>query len=372
MLSVMAWAAGLAGPVLAQPVDLPPAAPIMVELVTPVNDDLGHYMPVAVSGSYAFMGVIASAAPVTSVTVGTAPAVLYPINYRVFQAPGNYHVIGFRAWVFLEPSWTVQVSVLDQGGERVQVPFLPDANVTMSRLNFWRQRQPNDAFVALRTSVGHAMLGHYDLALPTLNTFVDTQPQYPVGQHLRALTYWDMDDWDGALADLQAVVAGAPDAYAPRVDLARLLHSMGDWDNAMVHYETALEIRPNAAEAHYLLGQALREQGDLELALEQQQLALAAFPEFPDADYEMGVIQAEQGNNDQAFYRFRQATRSNPRSGDPYMALARMYYNRGNYPQAWRMVQRAERYGAVAPPGLIDALSDAMNEPYSALRARGY
>ena len=366
MACAVAWLAVVWRPAMAaEAVVLPPAPPIMVELITPPSDELGHYLPLDTSGSYPLMGAVASASPITAVTVGVAPAVLYPLKYRVFQAPDGYIVTGFRAWVFLEPNLPLRITVLDQAGNLQDASFLPDGDAAMSRFNFWRQRTSEDPFVALRASVGHAIQGDDNLALPTLDLLVSLHPEYPVIRHLRALTRWDAGDWDGALADLQAVVAAAPDAYAPQVDLARLLHSMGNYPDAIAQYQAALNLVPAAAEVHYLLGQALREQNNLDTASLQEQAALQAYPDFPNANYELGVILAQQGNTDQALYRFQRAAQVNPQSGDVVMALARMYYTRGDYPRAWRMVQRAERWGTAPPKSLTDALTQKMKEPHS-------
>jgi tetratricopeptide (TPR) repeat protein len=366
-LPMGAWAQVL----VAQPAAAQQVLPIMVDLITPPSDDLGHYMPISLAGSYAVQGAVASTSPVTSVLVGNAPAVLFPVNYHVLNAPSGYVVTGFRAWVFLQPTTLMAVSVRTQAGDTRDASYLPDADTTIARLSFWRQTLPEEPYVALRAGVGNAILGQYPLALSEFNRVLGVYPDLGLARQMRALTLWDMGDWNGALADLQALVAAAPDAYSPQVDLARLLHTMGNYDAAIAHYQTALDLMPNAAEAHYLLGQAMRENGDPVLASSQQEAALQDNPGLPDAQYELGVISAEQNNTDQAFYRFQRAVENNPRSGDALLALSQMYFARGEYPRAWRMLARAEKWGAVAPPAYLDALNANMSEPYNSLHHHG-
>lgn len=339
--------------------------PMIVELITPPSDDLGHYAPIATADVYPVMGAVASAQPLQGVLVGEVPAVMFPLNYQVQNAPDNYLITGFRAFVTLTPRAPIGVTVTDSANNILEAAYLPDGAATLQRLTFWRARQPGDPFLLLRLSAANAVAGDYALALPGLDTFVDNYPQYGIGRHLRALTHWDMGNWNLALADLQFLVDNYPEAFPPHLDLGRLLHTMGDYQLAMVHYEHALSMAPTSPEANYLIGEAYRETGNLVEASLAQEAALEHDPTLSPALYAQGLVEAEQGDVDDAMVYMQRAVQRNPRNGEAYLALAQLRYSRGDYPRAWRALQRAERWGGLPDPAFVGALQDRMNEPLS-------
>lgn len=339
--------------------------PMIVELITPPSDDLGHYAPIATADVYPVMGVVASARPLQGVVVGDVPAIMFPLNYQVLDAPEDYLITGFRAFVTLTPTTPMAVTVTDLANNILDAAWLPDGAATLQRLTFWRTRQPYNPFLLLRLSAANAVAGDYGLALPGLDTFVANYPQYGIGRHLRALTHWDMGNWNLALADLEFLVGNYPEAFPPHLDLGRLLHTMGDYQLAMAHYQHALSMAPTSPEANYLIGEAYRETGNLVQASLSQETALEYDPTLSPALYAQGLVQAEEGDVDDAMYYMRRAVQRNPRNAEAYLTLAQMRYNRGDYPRAWRDLQRAERWGAVPDPAFVAALTDRMNEPFS-------
>ena len=64
------------------------ARPVIVELLRPQSDDLGHYVAFVGPISFPIMGVVASYTPATKVIVNGVSAVLFAV----------YHV---NAWLFL-------------------------------------------------------------------------------------------------------------------------------------------------------------------------------------------------------------------------------------------------------------------------------
>ncbi|MDX6744460.1 tetratricopeptide repeat protein [Actinocorallia sp. A-T 12471] len=90
-------------------------------------------------------------------------------------------------------------------------------------------------------------------------------------------------DLEGALADLDAVIAadpGYPDYY---VDRGNLLAKLGREDDALADYRTAARVGPPFAEAYYNCAEIGYARGDLEGALADLDYALELDPDFVDA-----------------------------------------------------------------------------------------
>lgn len=354
---------GCVMPALAQGYVDQTAQAIYVDVLTPPADDVGHYVPIVSSEAYPVMGAAASKNPIESVTVDGVPAVLFPLNYQVTNAPTDWHVVGFRALAFLQPTSPLRVSVRDSSGQFRDAAYLPDQGKTLERMTFWHTWRPGDIFLNMRDAAAQAAAGNYDVGLPALDYIVANYPEYAIARHLRALVHWDMGHWNTALADLQFLVNNYPDAYPPHLDMGRLLHTMGDYDNAIAHYQHAVDMVPTSAEAHYWLGTAARESGNLVLASSEQEAALQYDPTLASANYEQGLIQAEQGDVNDAMYYMRRSVVTNPRNADAYLALAVLRYNRGEYRRAWRALHRAEDLGGVPNPDFVAALDHNMAEP---------
>lgn len=337
---------------------------IFVDLLRPVSDDLGRYMAVNSAGSYPIMGVVASQQPVTRVTVGGVEALVFPVNYGVFGAPASFPVYGFRARVFVEPFTPLRVTVVDAEGNFRDASYLPDRPNTLQRIQFLLQQLPGDPFTQLRMANANAQAGNLDLALPMFDTFVDNNPDFGIGRHLRGLTLLDYGRVDDGVADLQWLTDNVPEAVVPRLDLAEAQHEVGDYQPALANYQEVLLLRPDSAETHLLMGQAVRESGGmLPQALELQGQALEQDPTLSDAHYEVGLNHAQRGEYNEALASMQQSVQDNPRNAQAHLAMAQLRYQRRDYRRAWKEMRRAVRWGAVPDPDFVRALNAAMPEP---------
>lgn len=340
------------------------ARPVIVELLRPQSDDAGHYVAFAGPLSFPIMGVVASSAPATSVTVNNVPAAPFAVNYRPQGTQDGMVITGFRATVFLNGNSLLRVVATDEAGNVGDASYLPDDANTLQRLQFWQVTAPGNFFNSLRLANAHAWVTDMATALPLYERFLTQEPDFLVGRHLRALAQMDMGNPKAALADLNFVVNAAPEVWPPRMDLALALYQTGDLQGAADQYRLVLETQPDLAEAHLHLGQVLLDLGNLPDAALQQEEAVADEPAMADANYQLGQSQAQRGEYDRALYSMTKAVRLNPRSGDAYAALAQIRYQRGDYRRAWQMVDRARRWGAESDPGFVAALRDRMVRPH--------
>lgn len=345
---------------------------VVVELLRPQSDDLGHYVAFAGPISFPVMGVVASFTPATSVIVNGVPAALFPINYMPIGIEPGMGITGFRATVFLNGNSPLRVVATDQQGNLRDVSYLPDDAATLQRLQFWLTTAPGDLFNSLRMANARAWVGDMTTALPLYDRFVGLQPNFLAGRHLRALANMDMGASQAAIPDLDFIVGQASDVWPPRMDLALALYQVGDLEGAAAEYQAVVAMRPDVAEANLMLAQVLADQGNQVAASLAQEAAVEVAPASPDANLVRGISLAQQGQYDDAMVALGRTVAANPRDARAYLGLAYLRFQRGDLRRAWREVERAERWGATPDPAFLQSLSARMPRPYRTPKPRNY
>lgn len=92
-----------------------------------------------------------------------------------------------------------------------------------------------------------------------------------------------MGDAEGALADLDAVIAADPGYADPYLDRGNLLHRLGRLEEALADYETAMRVGPPFPEPYYNRSEIRYARGDLAGALADLDHAIELDPGFTDA-----------------------------------------------------------------------------------------
>ncbi|MFD1536448.1 tetratricopeptide repeat protein [Nonomuraea guangzhouensis] len=92
-----------------------------------------------------------------------------------------------------------------------------------------------------------------------------------------------LGDAEGALADLDAVVAADPGYPDPYLDRGNLLHRLGRLEEALADYETAMRVGPPFPEPYYNRSEIRYARGDLAGALADLDHAIELDPGFTDA-----------------------------------------------------------------------------------------
>lgn len=338
--------------------------PVVVELLRPQSDDMGHYMSFAGPITFPVTGVVASFTPAASVMVNGVPAVLFPINFMPQGIQEGMGITGFRVTLFLNGNSPLRVVATDKEGNVRDSAYLPDDNAALQRLQYWLDTAPDNAFNGLRVANARAWVGDMTTALPLYDRFIASQPNFLSGRELRALAQMDIGNPKAAIPDLDFVVNAASDVFPPRLDLALALYQTGDIQGAVDQYQQVLGLRPDLAEVHLMLAQALSDLGNVTQASFQQQAAVQASPSGADANLQVGLSEAQSGNYDQALYSLRRSLQSNPRNGQAYLALALIRYQRGDYSRAWQAVDRAQRWGAEPDPYFLAVLNQKMPRPW--------
>jgi Flp pilus assembly protein TadD len=105
-----------------------------------------------------------------------------------------------------------------------------------------------------------------------------------------ALNHLELGRHDEGIALLEAVVDGAPELSAPRVDLGIAHHRAGNLEAAEANLLLALESNPDHPIAHNELGIIYRKAGRIAEARQSYEAALAIYPGYHYARRNLAVL----------------------------------------------------------------------------------
>lgn len=187
----------------------------------------------------------------------------------------------------------------------------------------------------------------------------------------------DKGDVSRAIAELQAVVAAAPDNFVARFHLGRAHMARAEWEQARQQFSKAIELRPDYMLARLALSQLQVTRGEFEGALksvgailqtdpnnknarliesaalmgmkkygESRQLLqnmLAHNPNSPDAYFQLGVVNLAENKYKEAEEAFRKAYQLNPANSRGLMGVVETYMAQNRPDQALELLQNETR-----------------------------
>lgn len=136
-----------------------------------------------------------------------------------------------------------------------------------------------------------------------------------------------------ALPHLEAAVAGAPDRWAFRFNLARARGLTGDWAGAVGDYEQAATLFPDDYVTLYNLGRALQQTGDHARAAETLERAIALQPDDPSFQLTVAGSYEKLGRTEDAAAAYRRYLEQIPESPDAPAIQARIARLTGSAPR---------------------------------------
>lgn len=110
-------------------------------------------------------------------------------------------------------------------------------------------------------ATAYSMQGQTDLALQTLNTFVELELDNTRAYYLRALLFFELKRNEEAVADLNKAIQLAPTETRTRYNLATFYFQEKQLEKAEKEIKAALKIEPNNQDYKYLLALIYRDQG---------------------------------------------------------------------------------------------------------------
>jgi serine/threonine-protein kinase len=155
-----------------------------------------------------------------------------------------------------------------------------------------------------------------------LNQAVQRAPGYLPAYYYRGMYALDARDWQGALADLDRVLAvptSMPQAWFRR---AEAKHNLRDYEGALRDYARALELDPNSEAVLFNRGITYATIGKKDEALADFDRAVALAPDFPEGYANRALAKALFGDYSASLDDLERALEMNPK-------LAAAYRQRG-------------------------------------------
>jgi Flp pilus assembly protein TadD len=190
-------------------------------------------------------------------------------------------------------------------------------------------------------------------ALEVYAELLDEAPELWMVRQRRAELFLDRGDADAAIAEVEQLVAAAPDRISFRVSLAKLLYTdeqldeaarvaqdvldqdrtatealdvlglvqyaHGNTKAAIEHFRNAQAIEPNRAAFRNHLGWALLEEGDAEEALQHLEHARQLDEDDPFVAYNLGVAYGKVRNHQAALEQLEHALELHEEDPSPFM-----------------------------------------------------
>ncbi len=183
-------------------------------------------------------------------------------------------------------------------------------------------------------------LQNYDNAIADLNTALSLDSTKLDYFYNLSDVYLDYYRSRLALRTLERAAALDPDRLETRLRLAETQLILKQYDDAISSLNQAVRLDPRNPEAYYLLGQVFAETGDTTRAVNAAEEATQINPDMIDAYLLLGELLADQGNP-RAIEYFNTAVDIDPEDVISIHARADYYRDRGDLDRAIREYRRA-------------------------------
>ena len=175
---------------------------------------------------------------------------------------------------------------------------------------------------------------HYSRALKL-------KPDLPDALIHRGVAYFELSDFNPALADFSKIIELDPenaDVYVLRGDA---YFGKGDFDLALADFSKVIELNPNDPDAYIYQGNAYLEHGDFDLALTNFSKAIELNPDYADAYIIRGVAYRRQDNFNLALTDLDKAIELSPDNANAYVIRGDTYFGKGDFDLAMEDYEKA-------------------------------
>jgi MtfA peptidase len=148
-----------------------------------------------------------------------------------------------------------------------------------------------------------------------------------------------------AIAECDAALRRDPDYRTAYWQRAGCYYDLGEFDKALADCTHLIQLVPRAerAEAYYQRGGVHREIEEFEQAIADFSEAIRLHPHFAEAYRERGTTHARRGENGKALADLNRALHLDPRDDAAYLERGRVWYEMGKYDRAVRDLTRSLR-----------------------------
>ncbi|VXD25759.1 Serine/threonine kinase [Planktothrix serta PCC 8927] len=177
-------------------------------------------------------------------------------------------------------------------------------------------------------------LKEYDQALADYTKAIELNPNYTNAYFNRGLTRYDLNDLSGALADFNQVIKQQPqdgDAFYKR---GLIYYDREDYESAIQDYNTVLRLQPGQAKAYRARGTARVKSGNLQAGMADYTEAIRLEPKNPAGYYDRGRSRFHLGDYQGALADYNTVLQLDPNNAEAYANRCSVNINLWDYNQA--------------------------------------
>jgi len=178
-------------------------------------------------------------------------------------------------------------------------------------------------------AVFRANRGEYDRAAKLFELLVQARPDYPEARRLLAKNYFDMTDFNAAVAAYEKYLELVPDDAETYNDLANCYFRVGDYENAEKYYAVSLNINENLAAVYRNLGLTRLRMNKLQEALPLLENYIKISPEDIEINLAVGSIYKQLNRFTEALPHFEKYLMDSPNNIEALFNISECYFNLG-------------------------------------------
>jgi protein O-mannosyl-transferase len=221
---------------------------------------------------------------------------------------------------------------------------VPDWRSDLSLFQKTVLQSPGSATVQSSLGVSYYQVGQYDLAIAPLERSLSIEPDAYLAHLYLALALSALGENQEALIHLRLAESLPKDRFPPWSLFAQAYSNLKQWDRAIEYDRKEIEIEPRNAVLYTGLGEALQANGQTQESIAAFRQAIQLEPGFLDASINLAITLAEEGNMDEATGMLASALQSQPNGPHAEAAwfnLGNIYAHKGDWNAAATAYQHA-------------------------------
>lgn len=220
---------------------------------------------------------------------------------------------------------------------------------------------PVKAEAALKQGTERLEKGDPSGAVKAFDRSLQFDPDNPQIFHKRANAYYDLQEYDRAIADYTRAIELDSDNADSYYNRALTYYQTGDVSEAIDDLTQALRLNPQDTDAYYKRGLAHYEREDYDAAIQDYSEVIRRQPKQAEAYRSRGTAQVKAGNLQAGLADYTEAIRLSPESFAAYYDRGRARFHLGDYQGALADYDRAIALEADNPAAYGNRCSTYIN-----------
>jgi len=177
-------------------------------------------------------------------------------------------------------------------------------------------------------------IGEYEQAIADYDQAIALDPEFAIAYLNRGLTYFEIGEYEQALADYDQAIVLDPEFATAYLNRGVAYTDLGEYGQALIDLDQAIELDPTDALAYNNRGFLYYQLGEVEQAIADYDQAIELDPELIQAYPNRGAAYNSLGELEQAFADYDQAITLDPELALAYSGRGLAYTGLGEFEQA--------------------------------------